>query len=299
MKKIAREQSIYTFSKEHRPAATIVSGESILFETSDCFNNMLTRQEQLSGNELGDFVNPATGPLYIENAEEGDILKIEIVDIKISDMGVMTVDTRDPILGDKYEESKLKTIEIVDDRAVFNEKIELPIKTMIGVIGVAPHEEEISTVDPGNHGGNMDCKEIVEGSILYLPVNAKGGLLAMGDLHAVMGDGETGGCGLEIKGEVTVKVDVIKNKNLPLPIVINKDKFITIASAETLDDSANKAVINMHQFLVDELKMDIHEASFLLSLAGDLKICQIVNPLKTTRMELPMYILEKYEYIMP
>ena len=299
MKRIGRENSIFMFSKNHLPAATVASGELILFETSDCFNNMLTNEEQLKDDKIGGYLNPATGPLYIENAVEGDTIKIEIIDIKVHDRGVMIVDTRDSILGDKYKENELKIIEIEDNIACFDERIKLPINPMIGVIGVAPASEDITTVAPGCHGGNMDCKEIVKGSVLYLPVNIKGGLLAMGDLHAVMGDGETGGCGLEVKGEVIIKVDVIKNKYLPLPMVINKGKFMTIASGSTLDEAGKDVVRGMHDFLVDELKMDIHEASFLLSLAGDLKICQVVNPLMTARMELPTEILEKYDYKMP
>ena len=299
MKRIGRENSIFMFSKNHLPAATVASGELILFETSDCFNNMLTNEEQLKDDKIGGYLNPATGPLYIENAVEGDTIKIEIIDIKIHDSGVMTLDTRDSILGDKYKKNKLKTIKIKENMASFDEKIGLPINPMIGVIGVAPEGEDITTVAPGSHGGNMDCKEIVKGSVLYLPVNVEGGLLAMGDLHAVMGDGETGGCGLEVKGEVIIKVDVIKGKDLPLPMVINKGKFMTIASGDSLDEAGKDAVRNMHDFLVDELKMDIHEASYLLSLAGDLKICQVVNPLMTARMELPTIVLGKYNYEMP
>ena len=299
MKKIGRENSIFTFSKHNKPAAIVSPGDLVVFETSDCFNNMLTKEEQLRNDELGGFLNPATGPLYIENADIGDVLKIEVIDIKVYDIGVMTLDMRDPILGDKYKENKLKTIRIKDNIAYFNEKIKIPINPMIGVIGVAPAGEDIATVDPGAHGGNMDCKEIVKGSIVYLPVNAEGGLLGMGDLHAVMGDGETGGCGLEVKGEVVIKVHIIKNKILSLPMVINKGKFMTIASAETLDEAGKMAVRNMHEFLMDEVNMDLHEASFLLSLVGDLKICQVVNSLVTARMELPLDVMERYGYEMP
>ncbi len=299
MKRIKRESSIFTFSKEHKPAAIIKSGEQIIFETSDCFNNMLTREEQLYGDDLGDYINPATGPLYIEGAEPGDILKIMIIDIQIADKGVMTIDKRDPILGDKFDANKLKTIAVEDNYAIFNERIKLPIKPMIGVIGVAPEGDAVTTISPGDHGGNMDCKEIIKGATLYMPVNVKGGLLAMGDLHAVMGDGETGGCGLEIKGEVTVKVDVVKNKAFPLPMLVSDGKLIVIAAGETLEEANKKAVANMHSYLVEELKMDKHEAAFLMSLAGDLKICQIVNPVMSVRMELPMEIVKEYNYEMP
>lgn len=299
MKRINKEQSVFTLSKEHKPAAVIQAGETIIFETSDCFNNKLTSEEQSISDVEGELINPATGPLYVEKAEIGDILKIEIIDIKIADKGAMTADPGDDLLGHIYKVDKVKIIPIKDNLAIFNELIKLPVNPMIGVIGVAPDSGEISTFTPGSFGGNMDCKRITKGAVLYLPVSVRGALLSIGDLHAIMGDGETGGCGLEVSGEVTVKVDVVKNKVLPLPMVIQDNKLMTISTESTIDKANRQAVINMHQFLVNELKMDVHEAGFLISLVGDLRVCQIVDPLMTARMELPIDILEKYNYKMP
>ena len=298
MKKIYKEQSVFTLSKDHKPVASIQSGEILIFETSDCFNNKIKSEEQSISDVKSEFINPATGPLYIQDAEIGDILKIEIIDIKIDGKGTMTSHSDEGLLGDFYKVDRIKIIPIKDNLAIFNELIKLPVNPMIGVIGVAPAGGEISTVIPGSHGGNMDCKRITKGAILYLPVNASGALLAIGDLHAVMGDGETGGCGLEVSGEVTVKVDVVKNKVLPLPMVINDNRIMTISTEATIDRANTQAVLNIHDFLVNEVKMDVHEAGLLISLVGDLRVCQIVNPLITARIELPINILEKYNYKM-
>src|SRR6185437_1497878 len=97
-------------------------------------------------------------------------------------------------------------------------------------------DEPISCGTPDKHGGNMDSKVIREGTTLYLPVNVPGALLALGDLHAAMGDGEVAVCGLEIPGEVTVKVDVIKGKEWKLPMAKTADHLYTIASEKLLDD---------------------------------------------------------------
>lgn len=118
----------------------------------------------------------------------------------------------------------------------------------------------------------------------------------MGDAHAVMGDGEVVICGLEIPAEITVKVSVIKGQPYPLPFLADPDHVMTIASSETLDEAARQATRNMHTFLVNELKMDSDEAAMFLSVGADLKICQIVDPLMTSRMELPVWVLEKYNY---
>jgi len=110
----------------------------------------------------------------------------------------------------------------------------------------------------------------------------------------------SGAIGIKIESmetrKVAEEVDVIKNKALPLPIVVEGEHIITISSKKTLDEAGRTATIYMHKFLVNELKMDTYEAGMLLSLVGDLKVCQVVNPLITARMELPKYILDNYKY---
>ena len=298
MIKIEKDKLVFSLSKSHIPAARVAAGETVIFETVDCFKNLIMHESQDHSALQGEYANPATGPLFVEGAEVGDILKIEILDIKVADYGVMLAAPDNEILKGRLPDERTKVMLINEGYGIFNEHIKLPICPMIGVIGVAPEGEEISTVSPGAHGGNMDCKKISKGGVLYLPVNTKGALLAMGDLHAIMGDGETGGCGLEVAGEVTVKVDVVKGKQLPLPMLIQDKKLMTIASEKTMDLANQLAVLNMHEFLTKELGMDAHEAGFLISLAGDLKVCQIVDPLLTARMEISMDILEKYNYKM-
>ncbi|KNF08285.1 acetamidase/formamidase family protein [Gottschalkia purinilytica] len=294
--KIKCSNSVFCMSYKNKPVETINSGDTITFETYDCFNNQIQNESHLLGELNWDLINPATGPVYVQDAKAGDILKVEIVDIKIADKGVMvTIPNLGPI-GEDTTKEKTKIVPIRDGKAIFNDKIHIPINPMIGVIGTAPKEEEIPTGTPKEHGGNMDCKRIVKGAILYLPINVDGALLAIGDLHAVMGDGETGCCGVEIPGEATVKVEVIKGKDLPLPMLIEGKDIITIASAETLDEASVIATKNMHKFLIDNLKIEANEATMLLSIIGDLRICQIVDPLKTARMELPLWVVEKYNY---
>lgn len=285
-------------SPKNTPVETIDSGETVVFRTYDCFSNSIQKEEQLFSSVGWDLINPATGPLYVNGAKSGDILKVEVLDIKVDEQGVMTTAPNLGVLGDIIPEEKTKIIPIEDGEAVFNDKIRIPIKPMIGVIGTAPKDNEIPTGTPGSHGGNMDCKRIVKGSILYLPVNVEGGLLAIGDLHAAMGDGEVVICGVEISGEVTLKITVLKDTNYPIPMLVEGNDIMTIASAETLDEAANIATKNMHRFLTEEVKIDLQEAGMLLSIIGDLKICQVVDPLKTARMETPKWVLEKYNYSM-
>ena len=163
---------------------------------------------------------------------------------------------------------------------------------MIGVIGTAPAENPVSNNTPGFHGGNMDTKVIRKGTKIYLPVEVNGGLLAMGDLHAIMGDGEISGCGAEIAGEVTVTVNLITGRPYPLPFIIDEKSVYTVYSAEKLDDAAEGAAKAMTVHL-ESKGMDRPSAICLLSLAGNLQISQIVDPLKTVRLELSKEIYEK------
>jgi len=296
MKRIERKNAVYTMSPKNEPVLKVKSGETVVFETYDCFKNQVLCDDQSNDSIDYDLTNPATGPLFVEEAEAGDILKVSILDIAVNKTGVMGMEPKYGVLGDLINEPKFKVFKIENDKIQFNDRIEFSINPMIGVIGVAPKDGDIATMVPDVHGGNMDCKRIIKGSTLYLPVFNKGALLAIGDLHGLMADGEISISGLEIDGQVTVKVEVIKDKKMPTPLLIEGEHIITIASAETLDEAADQATLNMHQLLTNELKMDVYEAGMLLSLVGDLRICQVVDPLKTARMELPISILEKYNY---
>ncbi|MGN0373786.1 MAG: acetamidase/formamidase family protein, partial [Enterocloster sp.] len=174
---------------------------------------------------------------------------------------------------------------------------------MIGVIGTAPEGTGVPTITPGAHGGNMDCRRIGTGTTLYLPVNAPGALLSMGDLHGLMGDGEMMICGLETAGKVKVRVTVLKENILEesgacflkeaLPLLDASGTLMTIQSAETLDEAAQLAACRMQQLVAKASGLDDVNSGMLMSLTGNLIICQIVNPLKTVRCEFPKDILER------
>ena len=293
---IHTDTKIHKMSKDNPPVATAKSGDTVCFETLDCFGCQLKSEDQLLGGLDWSNINPATGPLFVEGAEPGDVLKVEILKIELDKQGVMVDGPGSDVTGVAVTTESTKILPVSDGMVKFNEKLSFPICPMIGVIGTAPADEGVDTGTPGPHGGNMDCTRIGEGATLYLPVNVEGALLAMGDLHALMGDGEVEVCGVEIAGAVTVRVTVLKNCALPTPFLVNKEAAMAIFSAESLDDAAVGATMSMHSFLMKELHMNEHEAGMLLSVVGNLRICQIVDPEKTCRMELPLSIMETYGY---
>ncbi|MBP1569368.1 MAG: acetamidase/formamidase family protein [Oscillospiraceae bacterium] len=293
---IHTDTRIHKMSENNPPVAKAKSGDTVCFETLDCFGGQLKSENDLLGGLDWNNVNPASGPLFVEDATPGDVLKVEILKIELDDHGVMVDAPGEGVTGAAVSSESTKILPVKNGKVKFNEKLSFPICPMIGVIGTAAKGEGIDTGTPGSHGGNMDCTRIGEGATLYLPVNTEGALLAMGDLHARMGDGEVEVCGVEIAGKVTVKLTVLKNCKLPTPFLVNSELAMAIHSAETVDEACVGATMAMHGFLTGELGMNEHEAGMLLSVTGNLCICQVVDPEKTVRMEIPLSVTKAYGY---
>ena len=196
------------------------------------------------------------------------------------------------LMGHVIDKIEAKIMQIKDDKVIFN-GVEAPIKKMIGVIGVAPEGDGVSCGTPGAHGGNMDNKLVKEGATLYFPVSVEGALFALGDLHAAMGDGEVSGSGVEVAGNVTVTLDVIKGEKVEQPMLENEKVFSQIASGETLDDAANLAGSLMIERIARKSGLPISEVTMLMSMIAQLEVCQIVNPLKTARISVPKWLLKE------
>ena len=293
MQKVSKDNFIYAMSEKNKPALYAQPGSTIVFETWDALHGQIKSAEGGFDGLNWTRVNPATGPVYINSAQPGDILSIKIDNIKVAKTGIVMCGNGMGVPGSILQGSAMRIVNIEDDTAHFSEDIKLPLNKMIGVIGVAPENGEISCGVPDLHGGNMDCKEIKEGVTLLLPVFVPGALLAIGDLHAVMADGEIGVSGVEVSGEVTVTVDVIKSKKMPLPMIWSDDSVMILASDEDLDVAAEVATVNMVKYLTNHEGFSAHDAVMLMSLAADVRICQLVDPKKTVRVELPVKYLRK------
>lgn len=283
---------IYEFNKKNKYTKKIPSGSTIRIETYDCFKNQIQSEdtvvEEIDWNEI----NPATGPIYVDGALPGDILKVKIERIEIGDQGVMVVGPNLGVMGHRIDKMSAKILPIVDDKVIFNE-IEIPLNKMIGVIGVAPSEEGINCGTPGAHGGNMDNKMITEGATLYFPVFAEGALFSLGDFHAAMGDGEVSVSGVEVAGAAIVTLEVIKGETIRHPMLENEEVFTQIISAPTIDEATKIATEEMIQRIVDKSSLSIEETTMLMSAAGHIEICQIVDPLMTVRFVVPKWLLRQ------
>jgi len=294
MLRIGKGHFVTGFGPDMKAAANATSGEVISFETNDCWHGQIC--SELQEIESVDFtsLNPATGPVSISGAMPGDVLSVKILSIRTASTGVVNIIPGAGVLGHKVKKSATKLLPINGGFVQFG-ALSLKSKPMIGVIGVATAIRDglITTGTPGRHGGNMDTKDICEGATLYLPVSQDGAMLAIGDIHAVMADGEVCVTGCEAEAEVQVQVDVIKGKHISWPVIRNEEAFMIIASAPSLDKAVELAADSAVSFLSNACGISWDEAYMLASLAVDMRISQCVDPLKTVRAVIPMSILGK------
>ena len=287
---VARDQSVFSLSAEAPPVAQIRPGESFVLDTADCFSDQIQSADATPGGVDWEHINPATGPVFIEGAQPGDVLSVLIERIDVAHRGVMAVSGDFGVLRDRFEGMTFAMIPIAEGSAEVA-GVSVPVRPMIGVIGVAPAGSPVPCGSPGAHGGNMDTRLIGEGATLYLPVFVPGALLAAGDLHAAMGDGEICGTGVEVAGSVQLRVDVRRDIELANPVLETSEVVATIASAETLDEAADRATSDMADLLTGRLGLSPSDATMLMSAGGQLQVSQVVDPLKTARYAMPVEIL--------
>lgn len=293
MKTITRESGIiYEFNQTNQPIAIAASGSRVRIETYDCFKNQIKSEDTQLGELDWNQINPATGPIFVEGAKPGDVLKVTIESIEIDGTGVMLVGPDLGVMGPFIKEMSAKILPIQDGKIQFNQLL-LPLNKMIGVIGVAPVGQGINCGTPGPHGGNMDNKMVTEGATLYFPVAVEGALFGLGDFHAAMGDGEVSVSGVEVAGAATVHLEVLKGETIQQPLLENEDSFTQIASALTLDEASKLATELMVRRIVERTDMSISEVTMLMSAVGQLEICQVVDPLVTVRFVVPKWLLKQ------
>jgi amidase len=272
MQRLSRASTFTEFSADRAPICEVEAGEWLLVETWDCFGG-----ETLAGKSRGEvtpgLANPATGPIGLRDLQPGQVIRCTIADITVAPRG---------FVGTRF-------VDIVDGFAVFSDRLRLPLTPMVGVIGVAPAEGSIKTTWPGLHGGNLDTVDVKPGARVYLRAQVAGGLLGLGDVHACQADGEVAGQGIEIPAEVLLKMDVEPD---PLPIeapyVIVEGKLSVLASAPTFEECIPSAIEQMIRVLVARMALDEEGARQLISLVGDVRVSQIVNPLMTARVVMPI-----------
>lgn len=235
--------------------------------------------------ERGPGPHPMTGPIFVTGAEPGDTLEVRVVAIDfLHDFGVNAFSPGGGVLPDDFPYAKAKLFRwpAGATSVAFAPGVTVPLAPFFGSIGVAPPplSGRISSRPPGWHGGNLDNKDLVAGSTLYLPVHMPGGLLSVGDGHAAQGHGEVTGTALETSLRGTFEVRLHKGRRLRWPRAETPTHYIAMGLNEDLDEATRLAVRELVDFLVSEKKMSPDDAYMLCSLAADLHVTQAVDATK-------------------
>ena len=284
--RVGRESFHYLWSKEHKPAIRIEPGDDVSFDVNDVSSWQITKE---TPQERPGFdptkLYPLSGPVYIDGAEPGDTLIVEVLEVANGSFGWSTIVPGEGLLEEFQKPYLYKWDLSRKDYAPFENGIVVPLKPFCGVMGVAPPEPgKHPVMPPGRHGGNLDIKHLTVGSRLELPVMVKGALFSTGDLHAAMGDGEVCVSAIECAGEAKFRFDVAKNTGLSSPRYTTNGEpppkmgyYVTVGIAPDLMAASKEAVRGMIEHLVRQYGLGKEEAYVLCSVAADLRIHEVVD----------------------
>ena len=292
------DKTLFSFDRDLEPALTVKSGETVRIRTKDCFSNQLTGPQDAMDDLDWDAINPATGPVFVEGAKAGGALKVRIENIEFDEQTCSATGQDEGVCGNRFTEWATHYCKIQGNTLAWDERLNIPLRPMIGVIGVAPEGEPVNCGTPGSHGGNMDNTAITIGATLYFPVAVDGALFGCGDMHAAMGDGEVSVSGAEVAGYATVTLTALPELKLVNPLIENDTHFGIIVSAESLDAAAELAVQQMVDLLASRTSESEADLVMLLSLVADVQVCQMVDPQKTVRFMVPKYVLDAIGFVL-
>ena len=275
MKQLSFDSFNYEFNRLQQPRIKIVSGETIQVETEDALSGQISKPGDHRDKEKVPFSNPVTGPIYVELAEPGDTLAIQIESIEPRD-GQCATYTGNPKqlcqwLGTDVPDGA-HVCPIQDGVVYWSDKIKIPYVPMLGCIGTTPAYGMPSTMPAGPHGGNMDIREVTVGNTLYLPVFVTGASLYLGDAHAAMGQGELSATGLEMASQTTLTIDLIKGKSIAGPRIESPEEIITVASGTPMERATAEAFAQMILWMEDEYGWNRWRAYDLLTHVAEISM---------------------------
>jgi amidase len=281
----------YVFNPYREPVVTVKPGQRVTIHTDDAFESRITKKEDLPSRALATakFLNPQTGPIYVQGAEPGDTLAVRIesieptrdfaVSVLIPYFGGLTSTNFTRTLQEPLPE-RVWIWDLVDGGTkLVNEElgVMLPWEPFLGTLAVAPDLEAITALAPGPFGGNMDVPDVKPGNTVYLPVWNSGALVYTGDCHARQGQGELCGVAMEITSRVTVVFEVIKEKAIEWPRIESDEAIMVVGSARPMEDAARIANTELILWLEQEYGYDRWDAYQLLTQAGGLYVGNMVD----------------------
>jgi acetamidase/formamidase len=275
------------------PVERVAPGTTLEFGCIDASGGQLSKASTTDDVAQLDFdrVNPVTGPIYVDGAEPGDVLKVTIEAFKPSGFGWTANIPGFGLLADQFPDPALflwSYDKSASKPAMFSPAAKVPLKPFAGTIGVAPAEPGLhSVVPPRRVGGNMDIRDLSAGAVLYLPVEVKGALFSVGDTHAVQGDGEVCGTAIESPMDAVLTLEVDKTLKLksprfttPGPVARHLDAKgyeVSTGIGPDLMEAARGAVSQTIDILARHHGLSPIDAYMLCSVCADLRISEIVD----------------------
>lgn len=293
------------YSSFSKPVLTIKSGDTVKMQSlASCGPNdgitpdqmpkyVAPIREQVTDKGPGGHV--LTGPVYVEGAEVGDVLEVEVVKIDLdTPFACNHFRATSGFLQSEFPYAKAKLIPLDREKMIahFAPGIDIPLHPFFGSMGVAPSQARVSSVPPYNHGGNMDNKELVVGTHIFYPVWAKGGLFEAGDGHAGQGNGEVDVTAMETFLTGTFKFMVHKKEHLQWPRAETATSYISMGFDTDLTKAAQLALHNMIVFLTEEKHMNRDDAYMFTSVACDMDVTEVVDQTSGVHVMCPRSVLD-------
>ena len=275
----------YTISALNQPRLHVKPGEVIAIETQDAFSGQIRNSNDRRDLIKMPYTNPQSGPIFIDGAQPGDTLAVHVRDIQpLTGQGATRLVSH--WYSDRADSDsllKLLNLELphgtrickIENQTVHVGTFSLRYKPMLGTIATASPMETVLTNFPGPNGGNMDITEVTIGATLYLPVSVEGGLLHLGDAHAVQGEGELSGAAVEMPSLTTIKVDLIKQHPIAWPRIENKHDIFVITATQpgrTLEDAIRLAFLELTFWIEEEYSIKRWTAYELLTMAAKVRL---------------------------
>ena len=253
--------------------------------------SLSTIVEQVTGDRRGPGGHILTGPVYVEGAEPGDVLAVKVLSVDLAiDYGYNGCSGFVPSNCDRSIPAKILTLDRKAMTSEFKPGIVVPLEPFFGSMGVAPAPElgRVSSNPPGRHAGNLDNRELVAGSTLYIPVFTRGALFEVGDGHAAQGDGEVDQTSIETSLRGRLQLTVRKDMKLTWPRAETATDYISMATDEDLEVATTLAIQEMVDFLAASKSLTKHEAYQLVSIAGHVAVTQLVDrPVYGVHVKMP------------
>lgn len=265
----------YEFSRHNEPRLRIQSGDFVVVETEDAFSGQVRTNDDRRDKKKLPYGNPQTGPIWIEGAEPGDTLAVQILTIDPT-IGQCATRTSDPKQLSEWLGTDCPhgthVCPIRDGLIYWSDELKIPYSPMLGCIGVAPEMGVPTTIPAGIHGGNMDLVETSPPNTVYLPVLVSGGYLYLGDAHAAMGHGELSASGLEMPSTTKIRVNVIKGYEIPGPRIESREEIMAVATGAPMERSVAQAYAHLALWMESDYGWNRWRAYDILTHVGQISV---------------------------